>query len=83
MKQHTPQEIEALTNWDGLLPKPPFGSDRERRQYYARFVERMLWRYFTPDDWKAVSEIVDDLRVDPKLKRTTRFLAQRHRQHTS
>ncbi len=78
MKRYTPQEIDALTNWDGMRPKPPFRNDVERRQYYARFINRMLWRYFTPDDWKAVSEIVDELRVDPKLKRTTKFLIDRH-----
>ena len=78
MKRYTPQEINALTNWDGMLPKPPFVNDVERRQYYARFINRMLWRYFTPNDWNAVSELIDDLRVDPKLKRATKFLADRH-----
>ncbi|MBI4599299.1 hypothetical protein HY732_00065 [Candidatus Uhrbacteria bacterium] len=78
MKGHTPQDIEALTNWDGLLCKPPWRNAAEKRQYYNRYVTRMLWRYFTPDDWRNVGEIVDTLRVPEKLKLTTKFLAKRH-----
>lgn len=50
----------------------------EKRQYYARFIDRLLWRYFTPEDWQNVADIVDDLRLNEKLKRTTRFLLDRH-----
>ncbi len=78
MKEHTPQDIEALTNWDGLLCKPPWRNSAEKRQYYNRYVTRMLWRYFTPEDWRNVGEIVDTLRVPAKLKLTTKFLARRH-----
>lgn len=77
-KSYTPEEIEALTNHDGLLQKPPWQNDVHKRQYYARFIDRLLWKYFSPEDWKNISEIIDDLRVDPKLKRTTRFLLERH-----
>lgn len=77
MKRYTPAEIEALLNWDGLLCKPPFRTAAERRQYYGRYVSRMLWRYLTPDDWRQLAEIVDDLRVPPKLKRATKVLLGR------
>lgn len=80
MKRYTPEEIEALTNWDKLLCKPPFRNEGEKRQYYSRFIERMLWRYFSRDDWREIAKIIDDLRVSPKLKRTTRFLLERHLQ---
>lgn len=40
----------------------------------------MLWRYLVPDDWKQLAEIVDDLRVPPKLKRAIKVLLQR-KQH--
>lgn len=79
MKGHTPEDLEALTNWDGLLCKPPWRNEAEKRQYYGRFVKRMLWRYFTPEDWENVAEIVDDLRVSHPLKLTTKFLAERRR----
>jgi len=78
MKTYTPEEIEALTNHDGLLQKPPWQNEVQKRQYYARFIDRLLWQYLSPEDWKNVSDIIDDIRVDPKLKRTTRFLLQRH-----
>lgn len=78
MKRYTPQDIEALTNWDGLLCKPPFRNMAERRQYYSRFIERMLWRYFTHQDWEQIVTIIDDLRVSEKTKRATIFLLARH-----
>lgn len=78
MRRYTPQDIEVLTNWDGLLCKPPWRNEAEKRQYYVRFVTRILWRYFTPDDWRNVADIVDDLRVLDKLKMATRFLIGRH-----
>lgn len=78
MTIYTPQDIEALTNWDGLLCKPPFRNVAEKRQYYSRFIERMLWRYFTQEDWTQVAEVIDELRVPPKLKKTTKFLLARH-----
>lgn len=78
MRLYTSQEIEALTNWDGLLCKPPWRNEIEKRQYYSRFIERMLWRYFTDTDWQQVTDIVDSLRVAPKLKRATTFLLARH-----
>lgn len=78
MRNYTPQDIEALTNWDGLLCKPPFRNDAEKRQYYSRFIERMLWRYFSQNDWEEVAKVIDDLRVPPKLKRATKFLLARH-----
>lgn len=78
MRRYSDKEIEALTNWDGLLCKPPWRNEAEKRQYYARYVTRMLWRYLTPDDWRNIADIVDDLRVSNKLKLTTKFLATRH-----
>lgn len=79
MRPYTSQEIEALTNWDGLLCKPPWRNETEKRQYYSRFIDRLLWRYFTDTDWQHVTAIVDRLRVAPKLKRATKFLLARHR----
>lgn len=78
MKQHTTEEVEALTNHDGLLCKPPWQNEVQKRQYYARFINRMLWQHFSPEDWRNVKEIIDDVRVDSKLKRATRFLLKRH-----
>ncbi len=78
MKKYTPAQIEALTNWDGLLCQPPWSNDRAKRQYYSRHINRLLWRYFSPRDWRHVNDIIDDLRVSPKLKLTTRFLLNRH-----
>ncbi len=80
MKVYTPDQIEALVNWDGLLCKPPWRNAAERRQYYGRHISRLLWRTFTPDDWRQIAEVVDDLRVSPKLKRATKFLLQRRSQ---
>jgi hypothetical protein len=79
MKKYTPEELEALTNWDGLLCKPPFRNRAEKGQYYSRFIERMLWRYFSYQDWQEVAVIIDKLRVPLKLKRTTKFLLERRR----
>lgn len=78
MRKYTAAEIEALTNWDGLLHKPPWLNKIEMRQYYARYINRLLWRHFNQDDWKNVAEIIDELRVDDKLIKTTRFLLARH-----
>ncbi len=78
MNNYTPDDIEALTNWDGLLCKPPFRNTAEKRQYYSRFIERMLWRYFTKQDWQEVSTLINELRVPAKIKRTTEFLLTRH-----
>lgn len=78
MKRYTPEEIEALTNHDGLLQKPPWQNSLQKRQYYARFINRLLWAYFSARDWKNVAAIIHELRVDPKLKRTTQFLLKRH-----
>lgn len=78
MKNYTAEDVEALTNWDGLLCKPPWRNAAEQRQYYGRYVDRMLWRYFSHHDWQEVAEVIDDLRVSPKLKRTTKFLLERH-----
>lgn len=78
MSTYTPQDIEALTNWDGLLCKPPFRNTAEKRQYYSRFIERMLWRYFTREEWQDLATIIDELRISEKLRRTTKFLISRH-----
>lgn len=78
MIRYTPRDIEALTNWDGLLCKPPWRNTFEKRQYYSRYISRMLWRYFTPNDWQAVETIIHELRVPEKLKNTTQFLSRRH-----
>ena len=83
MKRHTKAEVEALTNWDGLLCKPPWRNQAQKRQYYSRFIQRMLWRYFTTEDWKNVASLGDSLRVPVKLKRATHFLAERHMKKTS
>jgi len=76
--RYTQQQIEALTNWDGLLCKPPWRNAIEKRQYYSRFVSRYLWRTFSDEDWHHVAAIADDLRVPHKLKVATKFLANRH-----
>lgn len=78
MTRYTPAQIDALVNWDGLLCRPPWRNDAQRRQYYSRHIERLLWRYFTPEDWQQLAEIVDDLRIPDKLKKTTKFLITRH-----
>lgn len=78
MMNYSPSNIEALTNWDGMLCKRPWRNVAEERQYYARYINRLLWRYFTEEDWQNLALIVDDLRVDKKLKLTTKFLLQRH-----
>jgi len=78
MKRYSKDDIEALTNWDRLLCKPPWHTDAEKRQYYSRFISRMLWHTFTDKDWKTVTPIISDLRISEKLKRTTQFLAKRH-----
>lgn len=78
MKRYTPDQIEALLNWDGLHCKPPFRNRREECQHYARYIERMLWRYLSDEDWRNIAMILDDIRVDPKLKRVTAFLVARH-----
>jgi hypothetical protein len=76
--KHLPKaQIMTLVNHDGLLCTKPFRNKLEERQYYGRFVDRMLWYTFTAEDWKTLQRIVDTLRVDEKLKRTTRFLLQR------
>lgn len=77
MKRYTREEIEALTNWDGMLCKPPHKNNAEKKQYYARYIDRMLWRYFSPEDWQEISRILDDIKVNPKLKETTQFLITR------
>ncbi len=78
MKRYSQDDIEALTNWDLLLCKPPWRNDAEKRQYYSRFISRMLWRTFTVQDWKTVTPIISDLRIPEKLKQATQFLAKRH-----
>lgn len=78
MKPYTPEQIEALTNWDGMLCKPPWRNVAEKRQYYGRFVERMLWRYLTTEQWQELASVVDELRVPEKLKLATKFLIPRH-----
>jgi len=75
---YTQKELEALLNWDGLHCKPPFRNAIEERQHYARYIERMLWRYLTPDDWQRLAVIIDSIRVSEKLKKTTKFLIKRH-----
>lgn len=77
-KRYTAEQIEALVNWDGLLSRPPFKNDAARRQYYSRYITRYLWSVFSPDDWRQVAEIIDDLRVPWKLKKATKFLLRRH-----
>lgn len=75
---YTEREIQILINQDGLLPQRPFRNQRDECRYYARYIEKMLWRYLTPEDWKRLAEIIADVRVEPKLKRTTEFLIARH-----
>ena len=78
MRRYTLRDIEALTNWDGLLCKPPWRNDAQKRQYYGRHIERMLWRYFTHEDWTNLAQISDALRVSEKLKATTKHLVNHH-----
>lgn len=75
---YTTEQIAALVNWDGLLCMPPFRNDAERRQHYSRYITRYLWRAFSPDDWRQVADIIDDLRVPWKVKAATKFLLNRH-----
>ncbi len=79
-RKYTPAEIEALTNWDGLLAKPPWKNKIEMRQYYARYVDRLLWRYFSEEDWRNLAGIIDELRVDDKLKKTTCYLLEKRKE---
>ena len=78
MKRYTPTQLEALLNWDGLHCKPPFKNAVEERQHYARYIEKMLWRYLEPKDWQRLKEIIDGVCVSEKLKKATRFLIRRH-----
>ena len=83
MKRRTPRlytqkELDLLLNWDGLHCKPPFRNRREECQHYARYIQKMLWRYLSPNDWKRLAELIDDIRVEPKLRQTTKFLMGRH-----
>ena len=78
MKRYTAKQLEALLNWDGLHCKPPFRNALEERQHYARYIERMLWRYLAPEDWHRLQEIIDSVRVPEKLKKATQFLIERH-----
>jgi hypothetical protein len=78
MKRYTKDELETLLNWDGFHCKPPFRNRAEECQYYARFIERMLWTYLEPKDWQRLAELIDDIRVPEKLKKTTKFLIGRH-----
>lgn len=77
MRQYSSYDIEALTNWDGLLCKPPWKNEAQKRQYYSRYIVRMLWRYFSKEDWRNIISVCDDLRIPEKLKRVTKFLAER------
>lgn len=76
--QYTAQELEALLNWDGLHCKPPFRHAMEERQYYARYIEKMLWRYLTPEDWQRLATIIDEIRVAAPLKKATVLLIHKH-----
>lgn len=78
MTHYSPTQLEALTNHDGLLFKPPFKTDAERRQYYSRYLSRYLWRYLTPADWHTLAEIIDSLKISANIKRATKFLLPRH-----
>lgn len=78
MRNYTTQDIEALTNWDGLLCKQPWRNEQEKRQYYSRYINRMLWRSFSDNDWEEIASFVTHLRISDKLKRTTQFLIKRH-----
>lgn len=78
MRHYTTEQLEALLNWDGLHCKPPYRNAVEEHQHYARYIEAMLWRYLSPEDWRRLTEIIDTVRVPEKLKRATRFLIERH-----
>lgn len=80
MKRYTPRQLEMLLNWDGLHCKPPFRNAVEERQYYARYIERMLWEYLSQNDWQRLAQIIEEIRVPEKLKKATKFLIERHRQ---
>ena len=80
MRQYTARDIDALTNWDGLLCAPPWKNEAQQQQYYSRHIERMLWRYFSRDDWRNVAAVCERLRIPEKLKRATKFLIERHRE---
>ncbi|MBI4022376.1 MAG: hypothetical protein HY372_03375 [Candidatus Andersenbacteria bacterium] len=78
MNRYTPEQIEKLVNWDGLHCKPPWRTAADERQYYSRYIERMLWRYLSDADWQRLAAIIDDLRIAPKLKLATKVLIARH-----
>lgn len=77
MMRYTPDQIEKLVNWDGLHCKPPWRSAAEERQYYSRYIERKLWRCLSDADWQHLAKIIDDLRIDLKLKLATKVLIAR------
>ena len=77
-RRYTKRELAILLNWDGLHCQPPFRNAVEERQYYARYLENMLWDYLSPEDWRRLAAIIDDVRVSEKLKRATKFLIARH-----
>ena len=70
--------LEHLLNWDGFLCLPPWRNTAEECQYYARFIERRLWRTFDDADWRRLREIIGSVRVPEKLKKATQFLIERH-----
>jgi len=78
MRKYNPEQLEKLLNWDGLHCKPPWRTAAEERQYYSRYIERMLWRYLNDQEWQRLAEIIDELRIDPKLKLATKVLIKRH-----
>lgn len=78
MIRYTKKQIEALTNWDGLLCKKPFHNAAEERQYYSRFLQMRLWRYLKKEDWKRLKFIINDLKIPQKTKEATKFLIKRH-----
>ena len=57
------RQIELLTNWDHLRPKRPFRNTAEECTYYARFLDRLLFRYLTREDWVRIRVLLPQIRI--------------------
>lgn len=78
MMRYNKKQIEALTNWDGLLCQKPFRNKAEECQYYSRYLNERMWKYLNKEDWKRVKVIINDLKIPQKTKDATKFLLRLH-----
>jgi hypothetical protein len=77
---YTLEQLEALTNWDGMLCKPPFANAAQEAQYYSRFLTQRLWKYLSLSDWKRIREIFNNIKLPEKTKRAVAFILERKEQ---